>query len=97
MGMYVHYFHLQSQQWEKKGTRMDTKEDFSSLLRYGYHMLSFDLRGGYRHLSLHRYIRNFFLFRCDGRLFRWHALLFGCGSSSFWFVNLLNPLVKYMW
>ena len=27
------YFHFQSQQWEKKGTRVETKESFASLLR----------------------------------------------------------------
>lgn len=94
-GRFVQDFHLQSKQWEKKGTRMEKKEEFA-LFRKGDHLLSFDVRAGYRHFSLHEDMRNVFLFQYDGRYFRCKALSFGWGRSAFWLVNLLKPLIRYI-
>ena len=95
-GRFVQAFHVQSRQWEKRGTRMETKESFASLLREGDRLLSFDVKAGYRHFFLHPDMRNYFLFRYDGRFFRCKALPFGWGRSAFWFVNLLKPFVIYI-
>ena len=95
-GRFVQAFHIQSQQWKRQGTRMETKEAFASLLRRNDNLLSFDIKAGYRHFFLHPDMRNYFIFRYDGRYFRCIALPFGWGRSAYWFVNLLKPFVLYM-
>lgn len=59
---FVQDLHLHSQQWEKKGTRMETKESFESLLRDGGRLFSFDVKAGYRRFSLLEDMWNSFMF-----------------------------------
>lgn len=47
-GRFVQNFHLQSMQWKKQQTKMETKEEFASLLMERDRLLSFDIRTGYR-------------------------------------------------
>lgn len=54
---------------------METKETFAGLLREGDRILSFDVRGGYRHFSLHEDMRDFFLFKYDRCYFRYKDYL----------------------
>lgn len=75
---------------------METKESFDSLIREGDMLLSFDIWAGFRHFSLYKDMRNYFLFRYDGRYLRCKALRFGWGRSAFWFANLMKPYVKYL-
>lgn len=45
---------------------------------------------------LHPDVRDFFLFRYNGRFYRCVALLFGWGRSVLWFTKLLRPLVQFI-
>lgn len=74
---------------------MGMKEGFCISLRKGDRMLSFDVRVGYRHFCLHKDMRNYFIFKYDGRYFRFKALPFGWGRSAYWFFNVLKPFVQY--
>lgn len=95
-GRFVQNFHIQSKQWSPTPTRMDTKKGFASLLRKDDHLISFDIKSGYRHFSLHPDVRNYFLFHFNGQFFRCKALPFGWSRSAFWFTNLIKPLVAHL-
>lgn len=75
---------------------METKKIIRNPTEGGDHLISFDIREGYRHLNLHEDVRNSFLFHCDGRFYRCKALPFERRRSSFRFVNLHKPLVNCM-
>lgn len=75
---------------------METKKEFTTLLRKGDHLKSFDVMAEYRHLFLHRDIRDSSSLRYDRSFFWCISLPFGCGTSAFWFVNFLNLMVKYL-
>jgi hypothetical protein len=54
-------------------------------LEHGEKMVSFDIQAGYRHFRLAPQMRDWFLFRYDGRFYRCIALPFGSGRSPMWF------------
>ena len=58
--------------------------------------MSWDIKSGSRHFYLHPRMRDFFLFRYNGRYHLCIALPFGWGPSVLWFTKLLRPLVKHL-
>jgi hypothetical protein len=56
--------------------------------------VSFDIQAGYRHFRLAPQMRDWFLFRYDGRFYRCIALPFGWGRSPMWFTQLMVPMVR---
>ena len=76
--------------------KMETLESFALEIKPNDHLLSFDIEKGYHHFRLHPDIRNWFLFRIDGRYFRCIALPFGWKLSPFYFIKLMRPFVEYV-
>lgn len=58
--------------------------------------MSWDMKGGYRHMYLHQDIRDYFIFKYDGRYYRCIVLPFGWKRSVLWFTKLMRPVVRYM-
>jgi hypothetical protein len=75
---------------------METLPGFGLELRKGDHMLSFDIKSGYRHFRLAPLMRDYFLFHYAGRFFKCVSLPFGWGRSPLWFTQLMKPMVKAM-
>jgi hypothetical protein len=57
-------------------------------------MVPFDIQAGYRHFLLALQMRDWFLFRYDGRFYRCIVPPFGWGRSPMWFTQLLVPMVQ---
>lgn len=93
-GRFVQSFKRLSTWWKGASVRMESVPEFASTLKQGDHLISFDIKSGYRHFYLHKEVRNFFLFKYDGRYFRCIALPFGWSRSPYLFINLLRPVVK---
>ena len=89
-------FSKQSKHWDKGSVQVETLPAYAIGLKRGDHMISFDVKSGYRHLRLASCMRDWFLFRYDGKFYRCIALPFGCGRSPMWFSSLTAPLVQYM-
>ena len=92
-GRFVVNFAKQSQYWEKGSVRMETIPAYALELQAGDHMLSFDIKAGYRHLRLAPQMQDIFIFRCNGRFYRCVALPFGWGRLCMWFTRLMKPLI----
>ena len=95
-GRFVVNLSEQSKHWPKGSIRMETMTSFSLQVREGDHMVSFDIRSGYRHFRLAPKMRNYFLFRYQGKYYRCVALPFGWGRSPLWFTELLRPFVAHL-
>ena len=52
-----------------------------------------DIYKGYRYLFLQQKMRDWFIFRYDGRYFQCIVLPFGWGLSLLWFTRLKVPFV----
>ena len=89
-------FKRQSGLFRSVPVKMETLESFALEIKPNDHLLSFDIEKGYHHLRLHPAIRNWFLFRIDGRYFRCIALPFGWKLSPFYFINFMRPFVEYV-
>lgn len=57
------------------------------------HMLSMYIEKGYRHLRLHPLMRDWLIFRYNGRYYQCVALPFEWGRSPLWFTRLMSPFV----
>jgi hypothetical protein len=57
-------------------------------------MMSFDIQVGYRHFRLSPQMRDWFLFRNDGRFYRCITLPFGWGRSPMRFTQLMVPMIR---
>lgn len=66
-GRFVSNFCKQSKRWEKGSFRMESLAEFASDIQKGDHSLSMDVQKGYRHLRLHPDMREWFIFRLEGR------------------------------
>lgn len=75
---------------------MATTKVFCAGFRRVDRLLSFDVRSGYRHFSLHEDMRSYLMVKYDGRYFRCKAIPVQSGRSRLWFVNLLKPFVRYI-
>jgi hypothetical protein len=75
---------------------METLPSFALQLLKNDHLMSWDVKSGYRHFYLHPRMRDYFLFHYDGCFYRCVALPFGWGRSVLWFTKLMRPLVKYI-
>jgi hypothetical protein len=95
-GRFVINFSRQSRHWPKGTVKMETVPGFGLALLRNDHLMSWDIKSGYRHFYLHPLMRDFFLFRYAGRFYRCIALPFGWGRSVLWFTKLLRPLVKHI-
>jgi hypothetical protein len=72
---------------------METLPEYALELEHEENMVSFDIQEGYRHFRLAPQMRDWFLFRYDGRFYRCIALPFGWGRSPMWFTQLMVPMV----
>lgn len=95
-GRLVINFHQQSQHWAKGSPRMKALPGFALDLQKGDHLMSWDIKPGYRHFRLHPRMRNMLLLRRAGRLCRCAALPFGWGRSVWWLTKLLRPLARHL-
>jgi hypothetical protein len=95
-GRFVVNFSRQSQHWPKGSIKMETLPCLGLSLQRGYHLMSWDIKSGYRHFYLHPRMRNYFVFRYSGRYYRCMALPFGWGRSVWCFTKLLRPMFKYI-
>lgn len=95
-GRFVVNFSEQSRHWPKGRVRMETIQSFAVEMQERDMLMSFDVKGGYRHFYLHPDMRDFFVFRYGGRCYRCVALPFGWGRSGWWFVKLLRPFVRHV-
>jgi Reverse transcriptase (RNA-dependent DNA polymerase) len=95
-GRFVVNLSKQSKHWKKGSVKMETLPQYAMDLNKGDHMVSFDIKSGYRHFRLAPGMRDWFCFRYDGRFFRCIALPFGWGRSPLWFTQLLAPVVRHM-
>lgn len=95
-GRFVVNFKRQSTHWPKGSVKMETLPAFALDLHQGDALMSWDVKGGYRHMYLHPDVRDMFLFRYDGRYYRCIALPFGWGRSCLWFTKLMRPLVQHL-
>lgn len=88
--------HHQSNHWPHRGVKMEKMTSFAVEMEAQDTLMSWDIKSGYRHLRLHPYMRDFFLFRYDGRYYRFTALPFGWGPSALYFTNLMRPVAQYI-
>ena len=72
---------------------MEMWAEFEMNVQHGDHFLSLDIAKGYRHMRLHPAMREWFIFKYDGRYSRCVALPFGWGSSPLWFTQFMAPFV----
>jgi hypothetical protein len=84
----------ESKHWPKKSVRMQTLPEYALELENKEKMVSFDIQAGYRHFRLAPQMRDWFLFRYDGRFYRCIALPFRWGRSPMWFTQLMVPMVR---
>ena len=87
---------VQSNHWAKGSVRMETLSEFAMSVQPEDHMLSFDIEKRFRHLRLHPAMRDWFIFRYDGKYYQCVALPFGWGRSPLWFTRLMAPFVAEM-
>ena len=92
-GRFVINLSVQSAHWEKGSVRMETLTEFAMSVQPKDRMISMDIEKGYRHLRLHPSMRDWFIFRYDGRYYQCVALPFGWGRSPLWFTRLMAPFV----
>lgn len=83
----------QSTHWPKGTVRMQTLLEFAMSLQEQDHMLSIDIKNGYRHLRLLLDMRDWFIFRYDGRYDQFVELSFVWGRSLLWFTQLIAPFL----
>lgn len=95
-GRFVVNLSVQSKHWSKGSVRMETLSEFAMSVQPEDHMISFDIEKGFRHLRLHPAMRDWFIFRYDGRYYQCVALPFGWGRSPLWFTRLMAPFVAEM-
>jgi hypothetical protein len=73
---------------------METLPEYALELERGEKVVSFDIQVGYRHFRLAPQIRDWFLFRYDGRFYSYIALPFGWGRRTMWFAQLMVPVTE---
>ena len=95
-GRFIMNFSKQWKHLEKGSVRMETLHAYVLGLERGDHMISFEVKSGYRHMRLPPCMRDCCLFRYDGKFYRCIALPLGWGPSPMWFTRLMAPLVQYM-
>lgn len=93
-GRFVVNLSKQSKHWPKGSVRMDSISEFALELQHGDHFLSMDLYKGYRHFRLAPAMRDWFIFRYEGRYYQCVALPFGWGRSPLWFTQLMVVFVR---
>ena len=84
----------QSLRWKHDRVRMEMLAEFAMKVRHGHHFLSLDIAMGYRHMRLHPAMRDWFIFKYDGRDYRCMALPYEWGRSPLWFTQLMAPFVE---
>ena len=89
-------FRKQSQQWCWGIVRMETLQSFAVQLQRNETLPYLDIKSGHRHLYLHPDMRNYFIFRYEGRHYRCIVLPFGWGRSVLCFTELLRPPVRHL-
>jgi Reverse transcriptase (RNA-dependent DNA polymerase) len=95
-GRFVVNFSKQRKHWDKGSVKMESLAGYSMSIQKGDHLISFDIKSGYRHFRLAPDMRKWFLFRYNGCYYKCVALPFGWGRSPLWFTELMRPFVRYM-
>lgn len=95
-GRFVVNLSVQSKRWKKGRVRMESLPEFATEIQRGDHFLSMDISKGYRHFRLHPRMRDWFIFRWDGRYYQCVALPFGWGRSPLWFTQFMAIFVKQL-
>jgi hypothetical protein len=93
-GRFVVNLSKQSKHWHKGSVRMETLPEYALELEHGERMVSFDIQAGYRHFRLAQQMRDWFLFRNDGRFYRCISLPIERGRSPMWLTQLMVPMVR---
>jgi Reverse transcriptase (RNA-dependent DNA polymerase) len=93
-GRFVVNLSKQFKHWPKGSVRMETLPEYALEVERGEKMVSFDIQAGYRHFRLAPQMRDWLLFRYEGRFYRCIALPFGWGRSPIWFTQLMVPMVR---
>ena len=86
----------QSKFFRDQPTKMETLESFAVELDQDDQMFSFDIAKGYHHFRLHPDIRDWFVYKIDGRYFRCISLPFGWKLSPAYFIKFMRPMVQYV-
>jgi hypothetical protein len=73
----------QSQHWPKGSVKMENLPCFALNLAKNDHLMSWDVKSGYRHFYLHPKMRDYFLFQYGDRSYRCIALPFGWERSVY--------------
>ena len=68
---------------------MEGLSEFAMNVQRGDHFLTMDVEKGYRLLRLHPLMRDWFIFRYNGRYYQCVALPFGWGRLPLWFTQLM--------
>jgi hypothetical protein len=76
-GRFVVNLSKHSKHWPKGSVRMENLPEYALELEHGDHMVSFDIKAGYRHFRLAPKMRNWFIFRYENKYYRCIALPFG--------------------
>jgi hypothetical protein len=69
-GRFLINFSRQSRHWPKGSVKMETFPCFALNLVKSDRLMSWDVKSGYRHSYMHPKMREYFLFRYGGRLYR---------------------------
>lgn len=93
-GRFVVNLSKQSTFWPRGTVKMESLAEFAMSVQDRDHFLSMDIYKGYRAFRLHTVMRDWFIFRYQGRFFRSIALPFGWGRSPLWFTQLVAPFVR---
>lgn len=84
----------QSEHWAKGTVKMESISEFACHLQRNDHMMSMDIKKGYRLVRLHPAMRDWFLFVFNGRVYQCIALPFGWGRSPLWFTQIMAPFAR---
>jgi Reverse transcriptase (RNA-dependent DNA polymerase) len=93
-GLFVVNLSKKSKHWHKGSVRIGTLPEYALKLEHGKKMVSFDIQAGFRHFRIAPQMRDWFLFRYDGRCYRCVALPFGWVRSPIWFTHLMVPMIR---
>lgn len=93
-GRFVICLNRQSKFFRKRPTRMEGAVNFCAHIQKDDHMISFDVKSGYRHLKLHRDMIDDFVFCYNGEYYQCLAMPFGWGPAAYWFTVFLAPVIR---
>ena len=76
----------------KRSVKYEDLRDLALVIRPGDHLISFDIKDGYHHLSLTRSAQGYLCFRVMGRFFLPVTMPFGWSLAPYYFVKFMRPV-----